>query len=29
MIPETMLCVDIKSGYDSKDDVMCTDKIRL
>ena len=29
MIPETMLCVDTKSGYDSKDDVMCTDKIRL
>ena len=29
MIPEMMLCVHIKSGYDSRDDVMCTHKIRL
>ena len=26
MIPETMFCVDMRSGYDSKDDVMCTHK---
>ena len=26
MIPETMFCVDMRSGYDSKDDVMCTQK---
>ena len=29
MIPLMMLCVHIKSGYDSRDDVMCTHKIRL
>ena len=29
MIPEMMLCVHIKSGYDSRDDVMCTHTIRL
>ena len=29
MIPEMMLCVHIKPGYDSGDDVMCTHKIRL
>ena len=29
MIPAMMLCVHIKSGYDSNDDVMCTHKIRL
>ena len=29
MIPAMMLCVDIKSGYDFIDDVMCARKIRL
>ena len=29
MIPEMMLCVQIKSCYDSRDDVMCTNKIML
>ena len=29
MIPEMMLCVHTKSGYDSRDDVMCTHKIML
>ena len=29
MIPEIILCVHIKSGYDSRDDVMCTHKTRL
>ena len=29
MIPLMMLCVHIKTGYDSRDDVMCTHKIRL
>ena len=29
MIPEMMLCVHIKSGYDSRDDVMYTHKIML
>ena len=29
MIPEMMLCVHRKSGYDSRDDVMSTHKIRL
>ena len=29
MILEMMLCVHIKSCYDSRDDVMCTHKIML
>ena len=29
MIPEMILSVQIKSGYDSRDDVMCTHKIML
>ena len=29
MVPEMMLCVHIKLGFDSRDDVMCTHKIRL
>ena len=29
MIPEMILSVQIKSGYDSRDDVMCTHKIIL
>ena len=29
MIPEMMLCVHMKSGYDSIDDVLCTHKIML
>ena len=29
MIPEMMLCVHLKSSYDSRDDVMCTPKIKL
>ena len=29
MIPEMILIVQIKSGYDSRDDVMCTHKIML
>ena len=29
MIPEMMLCVHMKSGYDSIDDVMYTHKIKL
>ena len=29
MIPEMMLCVHTKSGYDSRDEVMRTHKIRL
>ena len=29
MIPMMMLCVHIKSGYDSRDDVMRTPKIML
>ena len=29
MIPEMMLCVQIKSCYDARDAVMCTCKIML
>ena len=29
MIPEMMLCLHKNSGYDSRDDVICTQKIRL
>ena len=29
MIPEMILSVHIKSGYDSRDDVMCAHKIML
>ena len=29
MIPLMMLCVHIESGYDSRDDVMYTHKIKL
>ena len=29
MIPEMMLCVHVKSCYDSRDDVMCTHEIML
>ena len=29
MIPEMMLFVHLKSSYDSRDDVMCTPKIKL
>ena len=29
MTPEMMLCVHIKSGYDSRDDVMYIHKIKL
>ena len=29
MIPEMMLCVHVKSYYDSRDDVMCTHEIML
>ena len=29
MISEMMLYVDIKPSYDSRDDIMCTHKIRL
>ena len=29
MIPEMMLCAHTKSGYDSRDDVMYTHKIKL
>ena len=29
MISEMMFCVHIKSGYDFRDDVMCTHKIML
>ena len=29
MIPEMILSVQIKSGYDSRDDVMCAHKIML
>ena len=29
MIPEMMLCVHMKSCYDSRDDVMCKHKIML
>ena len=29
MIPMMMLCVHIKSGYDSRDDALCTPKIML
>ena len=29
MIPDMMLCVHLKSSYDSRDDVMCTPKIKL
>ena len=29
MIPEMMLCVNVKSCYDSRDDVMCTHEIML
>ena len=29
MIPEMMLCLHIKSGYDFRDDVVCTLEISL
>ena len=29
MIPEMMLCLHIKYGYDSRDDVVCTYEIML